>query len=142
MYVPKADYSKGIRRAIGVPELDKYFENEKEMDETSKKVVLENAIEEIKRNTCKLVFRQLEKIERLKNQLNWKIHRIDATWVFKIYVKEEDNSARCQEFDDAWMELVLKTCFGILIDFLKEDLQVDEVAESIMAPIPSEELKG
>ncbi|CAI9769187.1 unnamed protein product [Fraxinus pennsylvanica] len=142
MYVPNADYSKGIRRAIGVPEFDKYFENEKEMDETSKKLVLENVIEKIKKNTCKLVFRQLDKIERLKNELNWNIHRIDATPVFKIYVKEEASNARNQGVNDAWMESVVKICFGILTDFFGEDLKVDEVAESITAPIPPEELKA
>ncbi|KAK4378362.1 hypothetical protein RND71_000224 [Anisodus tanguticus] len=40
IFVPNADYTKGIRRAIGVPEMDKYLreENKLDTDEESKKI--------------------------------------------------------------------------------------------------------
>ena len=40
-----------------------------------------DAIEEIKINSRKLVDSQLEKILHLRDELGWKMHRIDATSV-------------------------------------------------------------
>ncbi|KAI5316002.1 hypothetical protein L3X38_045178 [Prunus dulcis] len=76
---PNADYSKGIRRAIGVPEFDKYFRYGPFLDEEIKARLLEQAVEEIKKNNCKLASRQLEKIQRLRNVKGWNLHPLDAT---------------------------------------------------------------
>ncbi|KAL2490711.1 adenylate isopentenyltransferase 5 [Abeliophyllum distichum] len=108
MFDQNADYSRGIRRAIGAQELDKYFRDEKEMDETTKKHVLESSIQEIKDNSDKLASRQLEKIEQLRDKLKWKMHHIDATRVFQIRLKEEDGDGRGKEVNDAWMKLVMQ----------------------------------
>ena len=90
--------------------MDEYFRAEAKMDETSKETLLASAIEEIKSNTCKLACRQVEKIQRLKNELRWPISRIDATVVF------EKTSA--EEADNAWNMCVLDPCMEILSPFL------------------------
>ncbi|XP_019155534.1 PREDICTED: adenylate isopentenyltransferase 5, chloroplastic-like [Ipomoea nil] len=53
IFAPDKDYTKGIRKAIGVPEMDKYLRAEasKDMSEAEKKALLESAIAEIKTNT-------------------------------------------------------------------------------------------
>ncbi|KAJ9693088.1 hypothetical protein PVL29_012000 [Vitis rotundifolia] len=66
LFYPNADYTRGIRRAIGVPELDLYFQTGF-LDEEARAKVLQEAVHEIKTNTCKLACRQLEEIHRLKN---------------------------------------------------------------------------
>ncbi|KAL2468406.1 Adenylate isopentenyltransferase 3 [Forsythia ovata] len=133
MFVHNADYSRGIRRAIGAQELDEYFRDEKEMDETTKKHVLESSIQEIKDNTGKLASRQLEKIKQLRDKLKWKIHHIDATSVFQIRLKEEADDDGCgKEVNDAWMKLVMHPCMDILTDFLKENRKIDESLEALL----------
>ncbi|GAA0163263.1 RNA processing factor [Lithospermum erythrorhizon] len=84
------DYSRGIWRAIGVPELDYYFKVEPFLSSEGRSKLLEEAIDEIKNNTCKLACRQLEKIKRLKNEKKWKVHRLDATQVFRKHGKHAD----------------------------------------------------
>jgi adenylate isopentenyltransferase (cytokinin synthase) len=56
---PDADYSRGIRRAIGVPEFDKYFRQEPYLDDHQRLILLHEAIAQMKENTCKLARRQL-----------------------------------------------------------------------------------
>ncbi|KAL5562601.1 hypothetical protein UlMin_032348 [Ulmus minor] len=56
-----------------------------------------------------LVCRQLEKIQRLRNELGWNMHRIDVTPVFE------------KRGDEAEDEIVLKPSLQIVSDFLKED---------------------
>nr|XP_016509439.1 PREDICTED: adenylate isopentenyltransferase 5, chloroplastic-like [Nicotiana tabacum] len=76
MFNPKnADYSKGIRKAIGVPEFDRYFRAElsNSVDEETRIKLLEEAINEVKINNCKLASQQLEKIKRLINVKGWNI---------------------------------------------------------------------
>lgn len=82
LFNPNADYSKGLRRAIGVPELDAYLRSEGILDESERTRLLANAIDEIKANTCKLTCCQLDKIHRLANLPGWSVHRIEATDVF------------------------------------------------------------
>ncbi|KAM3309318.1 hypothetical protein P3S67_011062 [Capsicum chacoense] len=71
IFSPEADYSKEIRRSIGVPEMNKYFIEENKFDaceESMKNMLLEYAIEEIKVNTCNLVCCQHEKMQRFMNE--------------------------------------------------------------------------
>ncbi|KAL7588902.1 hypothetical protein Lser_V15G37738 [Lactuca serriola] len=116
MYNPNADYSKGIRRAIGVPEFDSYFrvEYSSSSDEKARAKLLEAAINETKINTCSLVNRQLEKIYRLRDVKGWKIHRLDATKVFQKKGKEAD---------EAWAELVAGPALVIVSEFLYDQSQ-------------------
>ncbi|XWS34380.1 hypothetical protein CRYUN_Cryun21dG0034000 [Craigia yunnanensis] len=111
MFVPGADYTRGIRRAIGAPEMESYFMVEKDtsVDEATKSSILSNAIEEIKINTQKLIDSQLGKIRRLKNKLAWELHRIDATSVYQKCGKDAEN---------AWEQEVLKESLEIVGLFL------------------------
>ncbi|XP_044489987.1 adenylate isopentenyltransferase 5, chloroplastic-like [Mangifera indica] len=113
MFDPEADYTRGIRRAIGAPEMHRYFEIEGQdmVDEATKRMFLNAAIEEIKDNTCKLVNNQLEKIRRLSDEHGWEIHRIDATSVFEKNEKEAE---------EVWENAVMKSAFEVVGEFLKE----------------------
>ncbi|XP_019171984.1 PREDICTED: adenylate isopentenyltransferase 5, chloroplastic-like [Ipomoea nil] len=102
IFAPDKDYTKGIRRAIGVPEMDKYLRAEanKDMsDADEKKALLETAIAEIKTNTIGLIRHQVGKIRQLRDELAWPIQRIDPTTVFQI---EGDKQAQ----EAAWMKMV------------------------------------
>ncbi|KAL5562607.1 hypothetical protein UlMin_032354 [Ulmus minor] len=114
VFKPGADYSLGVRRAIVVLEMEKYFLAEMKIVDfgVDKEVLLREAIAETKCNTQILVCRQLEKIQRMRNELGWNMHRIDLTPVFE---KSGD------EAEEAWDEIVLKPSLQIVSDFLKED---------------------
>ncbi|GFY89674.1 isopentenyltransferase 5 [Actinidia rufa] len=105
-----SDCTRGIHRAIGVPELDEYFKAEAKLtDKTTKEKLLREAIEKIKDNTRKLVLTQLKKIQRLRYEKGWAIHRVDATPVFQRGGKDAGR---------AWEEFVAKPSLAIVNDFL------------------------
>ncbi|GMI66540.1 isopentenyltransferase 3 [Hibiscus trionum] len=104
-----ANYTVGIRKAIGVPEFDRYFRAEPFLKKRERDQLLQEAIQEIKRNTCKLARRQLEKIQRLRNKKNWKIHRVDATEVFL---------RRGKRAEEAWEKLIAGPSTEIVAEFL------------------------
>lgn len=104
-----ANYSRGLRRAIGVPELDRYFRAESSSDDKTRARILEEAINMIKFNTSKLACRQVEKIYRLRDVKGWKMHRIDATDVFRKQGREADK---------AWENLVARRSTMIVSKFL------------------------
>ncbi|CAJ1969211.1 unnamed protein product [Sphenostylis stenocarpa] len=108
-YGPDGDYSRGVRRAIGVPEFDEYFRREEFVEEETKQRLLEHAIKEIKSNTCKLAMKQLGKIHRLRNVKRWEIHRLDATPVFR---------RRGEEANQAWKEMVAEPSAMVVARFL------------------------
>ncbi|KAF5452454.1 hypothetical protein F2P56_027450 [Juglans regia] len=110
MFDPEADYSRGIRRAIGLPELDKYLRIEATADERTRARLLEAAITKIKENTCNLACRQLQKIHRLYSQWEWSMHRLDATEVFRKRGR--------READEAWDKLVVGPSDIIVDQFL------------------------
>nr|GEV84914.1 tRNA isopentenyltransferase [Tanacetum cinerariifolium] len=112
IFDPKADYTIGIRKSIGVPELEEYLRVESNVDDKTAQRLLDAAISDIKSNTCKLIDSQLSKINRLKKELN--INRIDATTVFE----KQGNEA-----EDAWEDYVLQPCFKIVGDFLNGRLE-------------------
>ncbi|KAK7359714.1 hypothetical protein VNO77_01677 [Canavalia gladiata] len=108
---PHADYTKGIRRAIGVPEFDDFLRAEaSQADERIKKRLLEAAIARIKINNCTLANRQLQKIHRLNGLWKRSMHRLDATEAFL-------NTAS----QDAWHDHVLAKSLIILHNFLYQD---------------------
>uniref|UniRef100_A0A3Q7IUF0 adenylate dimethylallyltransferase (ADP/ATP-dependent) n=1 Tax=Solanum lycopersicum TaxID=4081 RepID=A0A3Q7IUF0_SOLLC len=115
IFIPDADYTKGIRRSIGVPEMDRYLREEINIDgdDESKKMILQGSISSIKRNTRMLICNQLDKIQRLISEKMWSVHHIIATDVFKED-KEEDT-------DEAWTNTVLQPCLDIVKRFLKSD---------------------
>lgn len=99
IFDPSADYSRGIRRAIGVPELDEYLRAEGIVDERTRVKYLEKAVQKIKDNTCMLASRQLQKIRRLYDNWRWKMHRIDAT---EFFLKRGGQGS-----EEAWMNQVV-----------------------------------
>ena len=115
IFIPDADYTKGIRRSIGVPEMDRYLREETNIDgdDESKKMILQASISSIKRNTRMLICHQLEKIQRLISEKMWSVHQIIATDVF-----EED---REEDIDEAWRNTVLQQRLDIVKRFLKSD---------------------
>ncbi|VFR02118.1 unnamed protein product [Cuscuta campestris] len=78
------DYSTGIRKSIGVPEFHRYFQAEPTADADTRAALLNEAIDEVKVNTCVLSSQQLEKIKRLRDVRGWKLHRVDATEVSRM----------------------------------------------------------
>ncbi|XP_010548779.1 PREDICTED: adenylate isopentenyltransferase 5, chloroplastic [Tarenaya hassleriana] len=112
IFDPSADYSVGIRRAIGVSELDEFLRSEFDEssgDEENRARLLQTAIETIKENTCSLACRQLQKIQRLYKQWKWNMHRIDATEVFL---------RRGEKADEAWETVVARPSSIIVEQFL------------------------
>ncbi|GAB4853928.1 hypothetical protein Ancab_018137 [Ancistrocladus abbreviatus] len=122
LFDPNADYTKGIRRAIGVPEFDRYFREEHNMDEEEKSRVLNEAIREVKDNTWKLCVKQVGKIQRLRDELGWKLRKIDATSVF-----EKSGSEALRE----WDEVVVPPSMEIVTEFL--NAPADELKISVDA---------
>ncbi|XP_026453488.1 adenylate isopentenyltransferase 5, chloroplastic-like [Papaver somniferum] len=98
-FEPSGDYTRGIRRAIGVPEMHRYLQLESSVDEETREKLLEVAIDQIKINTCTLTMRQLQKIYRLRSLPGWNIHRVDASQVFLLL----DG----RDVDDAWDKIVV-----------------------------------
>lgn len=112
---PEGDYTSGMRRAIGVPEMDQYFRNEnnKLIDGDARDRMLQRAIEKIKVNTCKLACCQRQNILRLESQLGWNINRLDATEAF------ENKGGESQQ---AWHRLVSEPSARFVHHFLCEQL--------------------
>ncbi|KAF2311081.1 hypothetical protein GH714_019406 [Hevea brasiliensis] len=119
----KTNYSQGIRRAIGVPELDQYFRNEAVVDAKTRAKLLDVAFAKIKENTCMLACRQLQKIHRLYNQWSWNMHRIDATEVFL-------NSG-----EEAWEKLVEVPSSMIVEEFLYYGDHMATIVPSETVPV-------
>ncbi|XP_015057701.1 adenylate isopentenyltransferase 5, chloroplastic-like [Solanum pennellii] len=115
IFIPDADYTKGIRRSIGLPEMDRYLREETNMDgdDESKQMILQASISSIKRNSRMLICNQLDKIQRLISEKMWPLHHIIATDVFK-----ED---REEDIHEAWTNTVLQPCLDIVKRFLKRD---------------------
>ncbi|KAI9119215.1 hypothetical protein K1719_009890 [Acacia pycnantha] len=109
---PKGDYSRGIRKAIGVPEFDRYFRREAQADEETRQRLLEEALREMKDNTRKLAGKQLGKIQILKDVKRWKIQRVDATSVFQKRGEEE-------EANEEWRKTVAEPSARIVAKFLQ-----------------------
>ncbi|ESQ41912.1 hypothetical protein EUTSA_v10015859mg [Eutrema salsugineum] len=131
-----SDYSAGIRRAIGVPELDEFLRAEMRNSpaETTERL-LETAIEKIKENNCLLACRQRQKIQRLYKQWKWNMHRVDATEVFR---------RRGEEAEEAWENTVARPSARAVERFLNygddhhldgADILIPEIAT--VSPLPA-----
>jgi adenylate dimethylallyltransferase (cytokinin synthase) len=103
----RTDYSRGIWRAIGAPELDAYLRWSG--DEGERARLLAAAIEDIKSNTRRLSCRQRAKIQRLAKL--WGVRRVDATEVFR---------RRGDAADEAWQRLVATPCIDAVRSFLRD----------------------
>uniref|UniRef100_A0A2K1ZAZ9 adenylate dimethylallyltransferase (ADP/ATP-dependent) n=1 Tax=Populus trichocarpa TaxID=3694 RepID=A0A2K1ZAZ9_POPTR len=126
MFIPGIDHNSGIWRAIGIPELEPYFQAEMEMaDEVTRKMLLDTGIKEMKENTKKLINKQLRKIKYLANEKGWKLHRIDATFVY-------ERSGNVDE--DVWDDKVLRPSLEMLTNFLQEDGKAEEFVDASGLP--------
>ncbi|GAB2210287.1 hypothetical protein Droror1_Dr00015550 [Drosera rotundifolia] len=126
VYDPKADYTKGIRRAIGVPEMDLFFRAEGKVDAESLDQLREDAIGEIKDNTYKLAVKQRQKICRLRDFWGWKMHHVDATEVFLRHGKEAEK---------AWKKLVLDPSAMIVHEFLHDQARFRTISPATEIPV-------
>ncbi|KAK1294677.1 hypothetical protein QJS10_CPA16g01374 [Acorus calamus] len=128
-----ADYSRGIRRAIGVPEMDRYLRACSRADadagDASARALLEEAIEEVKANTCGLIHRQLRKIKRLRGLPGWGVSRIDATDAFQ--------QRGLPGFGAAWEELVAAPAFEVVRRFLELDRGFDRHRAADLMVVPA-----
>ncbi|CAL0320798.1 unnamed protein product [Lupinus luteus] len=107
----------GLRKAIGVPELDRFFKEHppgsiKDEDRVRKGAYKE-AVRAIKDNTCKLSKKQIRKILRLK-RAGWDLQRIDATVAFTAALTSDDS------WSDIWERQVLEPSVKIVNRFLME----------------------
>ena len=114
-FVPGADNTKGIRRAIGVPELDSYFEIEmkKGIDNAQREKILMEAIRKTKQNTFILAENQLSKIQNMADKLGSMINKINSTEVFEAILKGEN-------YQRLHQEIVIKPSMKIVKRFLEE----------------------
>ncbi|KAL1807747.1 hypothetical protein ACET3Z_024737 [Daucus carota] len=106
----------GLGQAIGIPELNKYFRCTKKInseDDVARRMY-EEAVQQIKDNTCQLAKRQVWKIQRLR-EAGWDLHRIDATEAFKAALGR--SKARVA---DIWERQVVETSVKIVREFLEE----------------------
>ncbi|BAT93770.1 hypothetical protein LR48_Vigan02g246900 [Vigna angularis] len=111
----------GLRKAIGVPEFDRYFNMYPPWagpagpgEDPLRKRAYEEAVRAIKDNTCELAERQMEKIERLM-RAGWDLRRIDATEAFGVVLTSGSNNG-----SDVWERQVLEPSVKIVRRFLME----------------------
>ncbi|XP_047946435.1 adenylate isopentenyltransferase 5, chloroplastic-like [Salvia hispanica] len=115
---PAGDYSRGIRRAIGLPELDEYFRSEGRASPAERAKLLSRGVDQIKFNNQILASRQRQNIRRLLNilrqaeHLDCRMHKLDATEVFR---------KRGEEAEEAWQRLVAEPSTSLVGQFLYED---------------------
>ncbi|XP_019430145.1 PREDICTED: adenylate isopentenyltransferase-like [Lupinus angustifolius] len=110
-------HRSGLRKAIGVPEFDRYFKEYPPLlgkrgcyrvgEDRVQKGAYDFAVRAIKDNTCQLAKRQIEKIVRLK-RAGWDLGRIDATAAFRAML---DGGGRWSEI---WEREVLEPSVKIV----------------------------
>ncbi|KAK8473506.1 hypothetical protein PHAVU_001G149400 [Phaseolus vulgaris] len=103
------DYARGIRKAIGVSEFHAYFRREATASGETRMRLLQEAVRDVKRNTCHLACKQLGRIHMLRSVEGWKIHRVCATPVFQ---------KRGHDANEAWNNMVAQPCASIVSQFL------------------------
>ncbi|KAI5666579.1 hypothetical protein M9H77_16432 [Catharanthus roseus] len=151
IYKPDADYTKGIRQAIGVREFADFlrcfscepqnssssscslFSADKTLkelhrilgfsDANKQKLLLTEAIEEVKLNTRRLVRRQKRRIKRLQTLFGWNIDYVDST------------EAILHFSDEIWAEQVVEPSAKIIKASLDEKACSEEPCDD------SEEMK-
>uniref|UniRef100_M8BNI9 tRNA Delta(2)-isopentenylpyrophosphate transferase n=1 Tax=Aegilops tauschii TaxID=37682 RepID=M8BNI9_AEGTA len=131
-----ADYTRGVRRAIGLPEMHEYLRGERggAVGEAEMAAMLERAVREIKANTFGLVLQQAVKIRRLGTLEGWDVRRVDATAVFAAMAEglgghkevwESTVWKPCQEMVRLFLGVGSPT-FHAPAATLPTDLEVDE----------------
>lgn len=125
----------GLRKAIGVPEFDSYFKKyppwkskengtvpPKEGCDLARREAYEEAVREIKDNTCRLAKRQLVKIMRLRDA-RWDLTRLDATATFGALMRKNKNKSASPSSDldwrDIWEKEVVEPSVKVVNRFLE-----------------------
>ncbi|KAL4302219.1 hypothetical protein GQ457_10G022140 [Hibiscus cannabinus] len=111
----------GLRKAIGVAEFDKYFSKYPPWEtaenglvpllgsDAARREAYEEAVRDIKDNTCRLAKRQTGKIMKLR-AAGWDLTRIDATVAFRAVMTKEKEKKNESESDspDVWEREVVE----------------------------------
>ncbi|KAL5217937.1 hypothetical protein ABZP36_018621 [Zizania latifolia] len=115
-----ADYTRGARRAIGLPEMHAYLLAEREgAGEAELASMLESAVREIKGNTFRLTGAQLAKIRRLSSLDGWDVRRLDVTAVFA-------HMAEGAPHKETWEAVVWKPCEEMVSRFVQSTSKDEE----------------
>ncbi|KAL1295904.1 hypothetical protein HN51_056722 [Arachis hypogaea] len=112
----------GLRKAIGVPEFDRFFKlYPPGCHDSLRAGAYEKAVRAIKDNTCQLAKRQIQKIHRLK-AAGWDLRRLDATEAFRVLMTSgRDGGANGGDrWSDVWGRDVLEPSVKIVRRFLME----------------------
>ncbi|KAL6570909.1 hypothetical protein OROGR_000459 [Orobanche gracilis] len=96
---------RGLNKAIGVPEFERYFRGT---------AAYEEAVVEVKDNTCRLAKRQVGKIQRLREGAGWEMNRVDSTASLRAALEGSDRSAAA----DIWEKQVVEPSVKIVKQFL------------------------
>lgn len=113
--------ASGLRKAIGVPEFQRYFrkyppQKQKKGVDQVRNGAYEEAVREIKENTRQLAKRQIGKIIKLR-KAGWDLHRLDATATFRLLLKDSHDS---DDWRGVWEKQVLEPSVKIVRQFLEE----------------------
>uniref|UniRef100_A0A0E0D0T0 adenylate dimethylallyltransferase (ADP/ATP-dependent) n=1 Tax=Oryza meridionalis TaxID=40149 RepID=A0A0E0D0T0_9ORYZ len=114
-------YTRGVRRAIGIPEMHGYLlaEREAAADDGELAAMLDGAVREIKDNTYRLAATQVAKIRRLSALDGWDVRRVDATAVVA-------RMAEGAPHRETWEAVVWKPCEEMVGRFLETPAAVDD----------------
>jgi adenylate isopentenyltransferase (cytokinin synthase) len=131
-----ADYTRGVRRAIGLPEMHDYLllldVAERDGADAAEVVdALDRAVREIKANTFRLVLAQQAKIRRLSGMEGWDVRRVDATVVFA-----------CMPLNfgqEAWESVVWERCEEMVRVFLGTPDSIPDAADNLPSDLELEE---
>ncbi|XP_047330085.1 adenylate isopentenyltransferase-like [Impatiens glandulifera] len=111
----------GLRKAIGVAELEEYFRGGVEEKSDRPALLLEKAIGNIKRNTCELARRQVEKIRRLTNGAGWEMHKLDGTEAMRAAIAAGQGRLSAEEATEIWETQLLHPSVKIVKHFLLDE---------------------
>ncbi|WMV28206.1 hypothetical protein MTR67_021591 [Solanum verrucosum] len=112
-----SDRNTGIRKAIGVPEMEGYFRNLKNCTTVQEKCRLyDEAVREIKENTKELAEKQMWKIQRLRES-GWDLQKVDATEALRAKMSPENSKIPATEI---WERQVVLPSMKIVKQFLLE----------------------
>ncbi|KAM3328423.1 adenylate isopentenyltransferase [Capsicum galapagoense] len=107
----------GLRKAIGVPEMEGYFRKLKFCKTVQEqRKIYEEAVREIKENTWQLAEKQVWKIQRLRES-GWDLQRIDATSAFRSAMSPENDEIPARAI---WENEVVLPSMKIVKHFLLE----------------------
>ncbi|GMH01903.1 hypothetical protein Nepgr_003742 [Nepenthes gracilis] len=122
--INESEPNTGLRKAIGVPEFQRYFRTFPGKvndtcggdveEEQVRSVLYKEAVRAIKDNTCQLAKKQTEKILRLKGE-GWDLQKLDASAAFSAALVREPK----ERWSDIWERQVVEPSVKIVKRFLE-----------------------